>query len=63
MLKKVIKTGNSLAVVIPSSFVKSLSIKKGDTAKIDIDKSENQMTIRFSGVSQLSLTAVSNGKK
>jgi len=56
MAQKVIKTGNSKAVTIPSSFVKDVGIKIGDPVKVQMDKEEGRITYIFSGVKQLPLS-------
>lgn len=46
-LRKVIKTGNSLALTIPSSLNDLFDIKKGDTVFVEIDKENATITYRF----------------
>lgn len=60
MLKKVIKSGNSLAVTIPANFVKNTGIKVGDTIKVDMNLSQVSITYSFKGSAQLSLTSHSH---
>lgn len=55
MKHKVIKTGNSLAVVIPASFVKSLGVRQGNTVRVQINISKGKVTYSFSGFQQLAL--------
>lgn len=59
--RKVIKTGNSLAITIPAKAAFELDIKEGDIAQIKINRSKGVMTCLFSGhPRQLSLIV---GKK
>jgi len=54
--RKVIKTGNSLAVTIPSKLIGDLGIKEGDMAQIKINKSKTKISYIFTGKArQLSL--------
>jgi len=55
MRQKIIQAGNSLMVVIPNKFVKSLGLKKGDSVKSQITISKGKITYSFSGAQQLSL--------
>jgi len=55
MKQKIIKTGNSLVVVIPSNFVKSTGIKKGDVVNAKTNIAKCKITYTFSGYQQLSL--------
>lgn len=60
-IRKVIKTGNSLALTIPSKSIKDFNIKEGDPVSIKINHSKVCITYLFSGhPRQLSLI---NGKK
>lgn len=56
MKQKVIQTGNSLAVTIPSQFVKAVGIKSGDWVKVEPKLEEGQIIYTFSGVRQLTLS-------
>lgn len=59
-LRKVIKTGNSLAITIPSKSIKSFNIKEGDPVIIKINHSKASITYIFSGhPRQLSLISQS----
>jgi len=50
MLKrKVIKTGNSLAVTLPSTAIKNMDIKAGDIATVKVRRAKNQITLSFPG--------------
>jgi len=55
MKQKVMKTGNSLAVTIPSGFVKSSGVKKGDEVEVRIDKGKARICYQFSSFLQMSL--------
>ncbi|MDD3999066.1 MAG: AbrB/MazE/SpoVT family DNA-binding domain-containing protein [Candidatus Shapirobacteria bacterium] len=47
--RKVIKTGNSLALTIPNKVIKSFDIKEGDLAQYKISSSKTSITYTFSG--------------
>lgn len=56
--RKVIKTGNSLALTIPSSLITTFDIKKGDLVLVNIDKENAIITYQFpSRPRQLSLVS------
>ncbi|MDO8551249.1 MAG: AbrB/MazE/SpoVT family DNA-binding domain-containing protein [bacterium] len=55
MSQKVIRTGNSLAVTIPSQFVKDLGIRVGDPVKVSLERDKGKITFIFSGAKQLPL--------
>ena len=60
-IRKVIKTGNSLALTIPSKSIKDFNIKEGDPVLIKINRTKVCITYLFSGYPrQLSLI---NGQK
>lgn len=48
-LRKVIKTGNSLAITIPSKSIKDFNIREGDPVLIHINHSKASITYLFSG--------------
>jgi len=52
----IIRTGNSLAVTIPSGFVKMVGIKPGDEVLVNIEPETGRVTYSFSGSKQLSLS-------
>ena len=54
-LNSVLKTGHSLAVVIPSNFVKKVGVKPGDKVAIDLKPHQGKITYTFLNVRQLSL--------
>ncbi len=47
--RKVIKTGNSLAITLPSKTVTTFDIKEGDLALVKINSSKASVTYIFSG--------------
>lgn len=51
----VIRTGNSLAVVVPAKFVKKAGVKPGDKVKLSINLHQGKITYEFINVRQLSL--------
>lgn len=55
MVQKVIKTGNSIALTIPSWFAKNTGIKIGDKVKVSPQAERNRIIYYFSGNKQLSL--------
>ena len=54
--QKVIKTGNSLAVTIPSRFVQSLGLKSGGEVEVEVKSETGQIVYAFSGTKQLPLS-------
>lgn len=54
--QKIIKTGNSLAVTIPSDFVKTVGIKPSQEVKVKVELETGQIIYTFSGTKQLPLT-------
>ena len=46
--RKVIKTGNSLALTIPSKSIKDFNIKEGDVVMVKINKSKASIDYIFS---------------
>lgn len=59
--RKVIKTGNSLAITIPSSVIKDFNIQEGDLARVKISRSRTSLSYVFSGhPRQLSLIGKKN---
>jgi len=48
-IRKVIKTGNSLALTIPNKIIKSFDIKEGDLAQYKISSSKTSVTYTFTG--------------
>jgi len=56
MPKKIIRSGNSLAVTIPAEFAKDLNLSPGDEVEIKVNKYRNVITYKFRGNTQLSLS-------
>ena len=63
--QKIIKTGNSLAVTIPSRFVQSLGLKSGGEVEVETHPENGKIVCSFSGTKQLSLPQdlAKSGKK
>jgi bifunctional DNA-binding transcriptional regulator/antitoxin component of YhaV-PrlF toxin-antitoxin module len=53
--QKIIKTGNSLAVTIPSDFVHAVGIKAGQEVEIKVEPETGRVIYAFSGMKQLPL--------
>jgi antitoxin component of MazEF toxin-antitoxin module len=51
--QRVMRTGNSLAVTIPSLFVRAVGVRAGQTVKVKLDLPKGQIVYFFSGVKQL----------
>jgi antitoxin component of MazEF toxin-antitoxin module len=47
MKRKVIKTGNSLAVTIPADFARSLRVEIGDDVEFKLNENSSKMTVSF----------------
>jgi len=47
--RKVIKTGNSYAITIPSKAIKEFDIKEGDLALVKINRAKASITCTFTG--------------
>lgn len=47
--RKVIKTGNSLALTIPSRIIKQFNLSEGDLAQIKINYAQTSIKYIFSG--------------
>ena len=54
--QKIIKTGHSLAVTIPSAFARLLGIKAGQEVEAKIEPETGQAIFTFSGNKQLPLS-------
>lgn len=63
MTQKVIKTGNSLAVTVPSSFAKSLGLKIGSDVTVEAYPETGQLTYTFTGANQLTLSGLALSSK
>lgn len=53
MTQKVFRTGNSLAVTIPSRFVMTVGIKPGDSVRVREEKERSRLVYQFTGSRQL----------
>lgn len=47
--RKVIKTGNSLSLTLPSSIIRDLNIQEGDVALVKINRAKATITYCFTG--------------
>lgn len=56
MPQKILKTGNSLAVVVPADFGKSIGIKAGDEVRVFPKPEKGEVLYKFSGACQLPLS-------
>jgi len=64
MKRRVIKTGNSLAVTIPAEFVKEVGIKEGDEVECESEVQESRIRLKFlKKPKQISLFATRKSKK
>lgn len=54
-MQKVLRCGNSLAVVIPAGFVEVVGVKSGDNVQLMTKPETGRLTIVFSGSKQLPL--------
>ncbi|MPM80052.1 hypothetical protein SDC9_127097 [bioreactor metagenome] len=48
-IRKVIKTGNSLAITIPSKAIKDFNIREGDPVSISVNRTKVSIRYSFSG--------------
>ena len=56
MIRKVFKTGHSVAITISQDMLKQMGLKVGDTVKVEIDDKKERIIIRHgSKASQLAL--------
>jgi antitoxin component of MazEF toxin-antitoxin module len=56
MSQKILKTGNSLAVVVPADFIKKVGAKAGDDVKVIVRPERAEVVYKFSGAFQLPLS-------
>jgi antitoxin component of MazEF toxin-antitoxin module len=54
--QKIIRTGNSLAVTIPSGFVRAVGIKAGQKVAVKLEPETGRVIYSFSGTKQLPLS-------
>ncbi|MBI3385702.1 AbrB/MazE/SpoVT family DNA-binding domain-containing protein [Candidatus Gottesmanbacteria bacterium] len=55
MKQKVLRTGHSLAVVIPSQFVRDIAVRVGDPVSVTPDRKRGKITYTFQNATQLPL--------
>lgn len=55
MRQKIIRTGNSLAVVIPSKFVDTIGLRAGQDVEVRVNPEAGQVVYTFSGAKQLAI--------
>lgn len=64
MAQKIFRTGNSLAITIPSAFASTVGIHAGASVKVAEDRERARLILQFSGHRQLPLdTAFFKNKK
>lgn len=56
MIQKIVKTGNSLAITIPSKFAKKVGLKAGDRVSSEVVTEKNTITYTFLDTRQLPLS-------
>ncbi|OGV88604.1 hypothetical protein A2Z41_01980 [Microgenomates group bacterium RBG_19FT_COMBO_39_10] len=61
--QKIIKTGNSLAVTIPSDFVRNVGVKAGQTVQVKVEPETGKVTYSFSGTRQLPLVSLTKRRR
>jgi antitoxin component of MazEF toxin-antitoxin module len=61
MRQKILKTGNSLGLTIPSKFVRILGLKPGDDVEVKSDLAKGILRCTFTGTGQMTL--LSSAKK
>jgi len=59
MRQKILKTGNSLGLTIPSKFVKILGLKPGDEVEVKSDLAKGVLRCIFTGSGQMTLLSAS----
>ncbi len=55
MAQKIIRTGNSAAVTLPSELVKILNLRIGDPVEVAINYVKGEITFKFPSARQLPL--------
>lgn len=63
IMAKIFKTGNSLAVTVPSRFVRAVGLRSGDTVHVVSQIDRGRLTFQFSGARQLSLSDARSSKR
>jgi len=61
--QKIIKTGNSAAVTVPSEMLKSLNLQIGDKAEALMDLAKGAITYTFPEIRQLRLEEMKKNRK
>jgi len=54
--QKIIRSGNSLVVTVPSLFVQTIGIKAGQNVEVELFPEIGQVVYTFSGTKQLPLS-------
>jgi antitoxin component of MazEF toxin-antitoxin module len=49
IIRKIIKTGNSLALTIPAKTISDFNLKEGDVCTITVDRTKSAVTYLFTG--------------
>ena len=57
MEQKVIKAGNSTAVVVPAEFVRAIGVKIGENVAVEYFIDQGRVEYQFAGVKQLPLSS------
>lgn len=55
MKQKVFRSGHSLAVVVPATFVRDIAVKAGDSVKATVNERLGRLTYTFKNITQLPL--------
>lgn len=55
--QKIIKTGNSLAITLPSQLVKALGLRASDPVTVTISLDQTKISYTFDSARQLSLAS------
>lgn len=55
MKQKIFRSGHSLAVVVPSNFVKEIAVKAGDDVQVITDPGKGKVIYKFQNTTQLPL--------
>ncbi len=55
MDRRIIRTGNSAAVTLPSEFMKTLNLRIGDPVEVTFNYIKGEITFRFPSARQLPL--------
>lgn len=58
---RIIRCGNSSAVVVRSEFMRALNLKRGDLVRIKYDEQKGLMSIHFPAARQLRLASLNKG--